>query len=50
MTRHIDLPTHLSAGNSCLEIKVPQDLERELSLNYSNIFHAALTWFFYQER
>jgi phytoene dehydrogenase-like protein len=33
-------------GNSCIEIKTPQDLEQELALNQGNIFHQALSWFF----
>jgi phytoene dehydrogenase-like protein len=35
-----------SAGQLCLEIKTPSDLERELALNLGNIFHAAPSWFF----
>ncbi|MGO8946066.1 MAG: phytoene desaturase family protein [Ktedonobacterales bacterium] len=33
-------------GKPCIEIKIPQDLERELCLNRGNIFHGALSWFF----
>lgn len=33
-------------GKPCIEIKTPQDLERELALNRGNIFHAGLSWFF----
>ncbi|HST87780.1 MAG TPA: NAD(P)/FAD-dependent oxidoreductase [Ktedonobacterales bacterium] len=33
-------------GNPCVEIKLPQDLERDLTLNRGNIFHDALSWFF----
>jgi phytoene dehydrogenase-like protein len=33
-------------GNPCIEIKTPQDLEQELTLNQGNIFHRALSWFF----
>ena len=33
-------------GNPCVEIKTPQDLERNLALNRGNIFHAAPSWFF----
>jgi phytoene dehydrogenase-like protein len=33
-------------GAPCIEIKTPQDLERELALNRGNIFHGALSWFF----
>ena len=35
-----------SAGQPCIEIKTPPDLERELALNLGNIFHAAPSWFF----
>jgi len=33
-------------GAPCIELKTPQDLERELALNQGNIFHGALSWFF----
>jgi phytoene dehydrogenase-like protein len=33
-------------GAPCIEIKTPQDLEREVGLNRGNIFHAGLSWFF----
>ena len=33
-------------GAPCIEIKTPQDLERELALNRGNIFHQGLSWFF----
>jgi phytoene dehydrogenase-like protein len=33
-------------GKPCVEIKTPQDLEREVGLNRGNIFHAGLSWFF----
>lgn len=33
-------------GNPCIEIKTPQDLEREISLDFGNIFHNTLSWFF----
>lgn len=33
-------------GRPCIEIKTPQDLEREVDLDLGNIFHNALTWFF----
>lgn len=33
-------------GELCLEIKSPQDLEREVDLDLGNIFHNTLTWFF----
>ena len=36
-------------GNPCIEIKSPQDLERELALNRGNIFHRAPSWFFTEE-
>ncbi len=35
-----------SNGEICIEIKIPQDLERDLTLNRGNIFHAAPSWFF----
>jgi len=36
-------------GAPCIEIKSPQDLERELALNRGNIFHAGLSWFFAED-
>jgi phytoene dehydrogenase-like protein len=33
-------------GTPCIEIKTPQDLERDLALNRGNIFHSTLSWFF----
>lgn len=33
-------------GRPCIEIKTPQDLERDVSLDLGNIFHNALSWFF----
>ncbi len=33
-------------GQLCLEIKTPQELERELDLDLGNIFHNTLSWFF----
>ncbi len=33
-------------GRPCIEIKTPQDLEREVDLDLGNIFHNQLTWFF----
>jgi phytoene dehydrogenase-like protein len=33
-------------GNPCIEIKTPQDLERDLALNRGNIFQSTLSWFF----
>jgi phytoene dehydrogenase-like protein len=33
-------------GNLCIEIKTPQDLERDVDLDLGNIFHNALSWFF----
>ena len=35
-----------ASGELCLEIKTPQDLERELDLDLGNIFHNAPSWFF----
>ena len=35
-----------SKGNLCIEIKSPQDLEKELDLDQGNIFHNSLSWFF----
>jgi phytoene dehydrogenase-like protein len=34
------------AGDACIEIKSPADLEKELDLNRGNIFHGELSWFF----
>ncbi len=36
-------------GEPCIEIKAPQDLEREIALNRGNIFHAGLSWFFAED-
>ncbi len=36
-------------GKPCIEIKSPQDLEREIALNQGNIFHGALSWFFAED-
>src|SRR5262249_25436383 len=33
-------------GEPCIEIKTPQDLEREVDLDLGNIFHNPLSWFF----
>ncbi len=33
-------------GQPCIEIKSPQDLEREVGLDQGNIFHNTLSWFF----
>jgi len=33
-------------GELCIEIKTPQDLEREVDLDQGNIFHNTLSWFF----
>jgi|CXWL01.1.fsa_nt_gi phytoene dehydrogenase-like protein len=33
-------------GEPCIEVKSPQDLERELDLDMGNIFHNSLSWFF----
>jgi phytoene dehydrogenase-like protein len=38
-----------SHGEPCVEIKIPQDLERDLALNRGNIFHAAPSWFFTED-
>ena len=35
-----------SKGGLCIEIKSPQDLEKELDLDLGNIFHNSLSWFF----
>ena len=35
-----------SRGDLCIEIKSPQDLEKELDLDLGNIFHNSLSWFF----
>ena len=31
-------------GNPCIEIKTPQDLEKEVDLDLGNIFHNTLSW------
>jgi phytoene dehydrogenase-like protein len=33
-------------GQPCIELKTPQDLEREIDLDLGNIFHNTLSWFF----
>jgi phytoene dehydrogenase-like protein len=33
-------------GKPCIEIRTPQDLEREIGLDLGNIFHNSLSWFF----
>ena len=33
-------------GKPCIEIRTPQDLEREVGLDLGNIFHNSLSWFF----
>lgn len=33
-------------GRPCIEIKTPQDLEREIDLDQGNIFHNAPSWFY----
>jgi phytoene dehydrogenase-like protein len=33
-------------GQPCIEIKTPQDLERDVDLDQGNIFHDTLSWFF----
>lgn len=39
-----------SAGQPCIEIKTPQDLEAEVGLDRGNIFHNELSWFFTDDR
>jgi phytoene dehydrogenase-like protein len=34
------------SGRPCIEIRTPQDLEREVGLDLGNIFHKTLSWFF----
>jgi phytoene dehydrogenase-like protein len=36
-------------GAPCVEIKCPQDLERDLTLYRGNIFHGELSWFFAED-
>lgn len=36
-------------GRPCIEIKSPQDLERELALNRGNIFHDSPSWFYAED-
>lgn len=38
-----------SEGKPCIEIKTPQDLQREVGLDLGNIFHSALSWFWGEE-
>ncbi len=33
-------------GRPCMEIKTPQDLEKDVDLDLGNIFHNSLSWFF----
>lgn len=33
-------------GQPCVELKTPQDLERDVDLDLGNIFHNTLSWFF----
>jgi hypothetical protein len=33
-------------GKPAIELKTPQDLERELAMERGNIFHGELSWFF----
>ncbi len=33
-------------GRPCIEIKTPQDIEREIDLDQGNIFHNAPSWFY----
>ena len=42
----IDCLARDRSGNPCIEIKTPQDLQREISLDLGNIFHNTLSWFF----
>lgn len=35
-----------SDGSLCVEVMTPQDLQREAGLDYGNIFHNQLSWFF----
>ena len=35
-----------SDGEPCIELKTPQDLEKEVDLDQGNIFHNTLSWFF----
>lgn len=37
-------------GQLCLEIKTPQDLQREIGLDQGNIFHNAPSWFWADEQ
>lgn len=37
-------------GKPCVEIKTPQDLEKEIDLDQGNIFHNALSWPFTTKR
>lgn len=37
-------------GELCLEIKTPQDLEREVGLDWGNIFHNSLSWFYAEDQ
>ncbi len=45
----MDCVAHDHDGNPCIEIKSPQDLEREVGLDLGNIFHNSLSWFFTDE-
>ncbi len=36
-------------GRPCLEIKTPQDLEKDVDLDLGNIFHNSLSWFFTED-
>jgi phytoene dehydrogenase-like protein len=45
----VDCLARDASGNLCLEIKTPQDLEREVGLDLGNIFHNSLSWFFTDE-
>ena len=45
----VDCLARDATGKLCLEIKTPQDLEREVGLDLGNIFHNSLSWFFSDE-
>jgi phytoene dehydrogenase-like protein len=36
-------------GRPCIEIKTPQELEKEVGLDQGNIFHNTLSWFFAEQ-
>ncbi len=45
----IDCVARDQNGEPCIEIKTPQDLEKEIDLDQGNIFHNSLSWFFTDE-